>query len=152
MNEPRVNVRCQGNRNIVDPRTVKRRAERLMRLLGEADAELSILLCDDEVIWELNRDYRGKNAPTDVLSFAMSEGEAVGLGDRILGDIVISVETAKRQAREAGLETSREVASLLIHGLLHLLGYDHNRADQAAEMFAKSRELEQSILPKKKNR
>jgi len=152
MTEFRVHVSCQGNRNTVDARTVKRRAERLLLLLGQEDRELSILLCDDARICELNRDYRGKNAPTDVLSFAMSEGEEVGLDDGILGDIVISVETAGRQALEAGVETSREVASLLIHGLLHLLGYDHSSPKEATIMFEKAGELEDSILPKKKGR
>lgn len=150
MKENRVNVSCQGNRNTVDPRSVKRRAERLMRLVGKRDCELSILLCDDGVITELNREYRGVNSPTDVLSFAMSEGEDVGQGNAVLGDIVISVETALRQAREGGVSLSTEITSLLVHGLLHLLGYDHSTPEEAEIMFDKSHELEQSILLKKK--
>lgn len=134
----------------MDPRTVKRRAERLMILVDAAFAELSIVLCDDMFIQQLNRTYRNKDAPTDVLAFSMSEGEEVGFGSRILGDIVISVETADRQAREAGVSTSHEVTSLLIHGLLHLLGYDHTTPDQSRMMFAKARELEKHILAKKK--
>ena len=121
-----------------------------MILVDATDAELSIVLCDDMFIQQLNRTYRNKDAPTDVLAFSMSEGEAVGFGSRILGDIVISVETANRQAREAGVSSSREVASLLIHGLLHLLGYDHTTQDQSRMMFAKAHELEKHILSKKK--
>jgi probable rRNA maturation factor len=95
------------------------------------EVELSVVLVDDPYIQELNAQYRGKDCPTDVLSFAMEEGEddqtypGQDLGFRLLGDIVVSLETAERQAKEFGHSFEREVAFLVVHGMLHLLGYDH---------------------------
>lgn len=89
------------------------------------EAELSVLLCDDATIQELNRDYRGKDRPTDVLAFAMQEGEGTGVAPDLLGDVVISLDTARRQAPAHGRTIAGEVTFLLAHGLLHLLGHDH---------------------------
>ncbi|TCP53323.1 putative rRNA maturation factor [Tumebacillus sp. BK434] len=112
--------------------------------------EVVISLVDDEAIHELNRTYRGKDAPTDVLSFAMMEegnGEpeiffdpedAEGLEtDDMLGDIIISVPTAKRQAAEYGHSVERELAFLAVHGFLHLVGYDHGTEEEEKEMFSR---------------
>ena len=99
-------------------------------------AELSILLCDDATIHALNRDYRGKDRPTDVLAFAMSEGEGGGLHPDLLGDVVISLETAARQASERRKTIASEVDFLLAHGLLHLLGYDHQTDEEERRMNA----------------
>lgn len=104
--------------------------QKAAEILGlDPEVEVSLLLCDDIYIRELNREYRSKDLATDVLSFALEEGEepAVigGPKETLLGDIVISVETATRQAKEYGHSLEREVAFLAIHGLLHLLGYDH---------------------------
>ncbi len=110
--------------------------------------ELSILLTNDEQIAELNRQYRGIDAPTDVLSFSQLEGEQVADGDAdhvVLGDIVISVETAARQASERGCSTEDEIELLMVHGLLHLLGYDHAHAGEAERMFAR----QEAILGRK---
>lgn len=92
--------------------------------LGLAEAELSVLLTGDSAIQELNRTYRRKNRPTDVLAFPMDEAPS-GAMPRLLGDVVISLETAGRQAQSAGHSLAREATELLAHGLLHLLGYDH---------------------------
>lgn len=104
-------------------------------------SELSVMLTDDETIRQLNRDYRDTDAPTDVLSFAQSEGDMVSLPAEKqathLGDVVISMETARRQASEYGLSLDDEVAHLLVHGILHLLGHDHEVADDAARMRAR---------------
>ena len=104
------------------------------------DTEISILLVDNETIRELNRDYRDKDSATDVLSFPLEEnvegtGEPEVIGgpaERMLGDIVISVERTVEQAAEYGHSIERELAFLAVHGLLHLLGHDHetNEADQ----------------------
>lgn len=90
-------------------------------------AEVSLFLTDDKGIWEMNRDYRGIDRPTDVLSFSQIEGEpAPGIAETTaLGDIVISVETAQRQASEAGRTLDDEMDTLAVHGMFHLLGYDH---------------------------
>jgi probable rRNA maturation factor len=96
---------------------------------------------DDAAIARLNADYRGTPRPTDVLSFSQIEG-AGPEGGHLLGDVVISVETARRQARERGRPLDEEVAALLVHGVLHLLGYDHERSAAGARaMFAREREV-----------
>jgi probable rRNA maturation factor len=107
------------------------------------DTEVSILLTDDEHIKELNREYRGIDEPTDVLAFSQKEGEPIGceMNDGLLGDVVISVETAQRQAEERGHSLDEEIDVLLAHGLLHLLGYDHENSEDAKVMFAKQEEI-----------
>ena len=117
--------------------------------------EVSVLLTDDADIKHLNRDYRGIDAPTDVLAFAMRDGEDANVNPNLLGDLVISIETASRQVEtsdpfsathsslktETQLTTSNtletEVALLAVHGVLHLLGYDHQTPEQATVMFEK---------------
>ncbi|TCL34994.1 putative rRNA maturation factor [Anaerospora hongkongensis] len=100
--------------------------------------EVSLVFCDDAYIQNLNRDYRGKDQPTDVLSFALNEGEEPEIVDGpaqvLLGDIIISLETAARQAEEYNHSLEREVAYLTVHGMLHLLGYDHMTEEDKAEM------------------
>ncbi|MDR2883805.1 MAG: rRNA maturation RNase YbeY [Deferribacteraceae bacterium] len=102
----------------------------------EGDSELSIVLTDDESIASMNQQYRNKPEATDVLSFPMEE-------EFMLGDIVISLDTAARQAQEAEIDIELETAFLFIHGFLHLLGYDHETSDlNATEMF----DLQEEIL------
>ncbi len=96
-----------------------------------SDAELSILFTTDREIKKLNSSYRGKHKPTDVLSFPLREGVGGKIAGNTLGDIVISLETTKRQAKELGVTIKEELLRLLIHGLLHLLGYDHERVSPA---------------------
>jgi len=113
---------------------------RLLAALGRREAELSILLVSDRVIRRLNRDWRGRDRATDVLSFAQHEGPAVAPAT-LLGDVVISVPTAKRQAKERG-ETLRGASErLLIHGMLHLLGYDHERSATEARRMRRREHL-----------
>jgi probable rRNA maturation factor len=122
-------------------RAVKDDARALLKALGLRDAELSVVLCDDAHIRALNARWRGKDEPTDVLSFAMNEGQQVGLDDAVLGDVVISMDTAARQAAERGHSVDRELRVLLVHGLLHLRGYDHIEPADAVVMRAKEAEL-----------
>ncbi len=117
-------------------RAIAQRAERMLAAIRMEQAEVSILLCDDETIHQLNRDYRGKDRPTDVLAFAMREGEGGGVQPSMLGDIVISIDTTRRQAHERGLAIVEEATFLLAHGLLHLLGYDHRDEDERRVMMA----------------
>ncbi|MFI5366578.1 MAG: rRNA maturation RNase YbeY [Candidatus Binatia bacterium] len=117
-------------------------ARRLLHALGEERAELTITLVDDAAIHALNRDYRGKDRPTDVLAFAMREGLRAPGDAAVLGDVVISLDTAARQARRRTKSVAAEVRTLLIHGVLHLLGYDHERsAAEARHMRAVERLL-----------
>ena len=117
------------------------RAEAMLAELGLADAELSILLCDDPTIRELNRQYRRKDKPTDVLAFPMHEGPEPSPHPNLLGDVVISVPTATRQAREGDRPIIAEVTFLLAHGLLHLIGYDHATKREEREMNAQTERL-----------
>lgn len=119
---------------------VRRRAERMLEAAGQNDAELSILLCDDPTIHALNREHRGKDRPTDVLAFAMQEGPAMA-HTGLLGDVVISLPTALRQKKAADADGWQEVTTLLAHGLLHLLGYDHQDDAQEQEMNAETARL-----------
>jgi probable rRNA maturation factor len=102
-------------------------------------AELSVVLTDDATIQQLNKAYRATDGPTDVLSFSQAEGEAFAVPDGEtphLGDVIISVDTARSQAGEFGLPLQDEIAHLLVHGILHLLGYDHEDADDESVMRA----------------
>lgn len=110
--------------------------------MGSPDAELSILLVDDPQIAVLNEQYLGHEGPTNVISFPMQEGEFPELAGDLLGDVVISVDTAVREAEEAGIPWEDRFLELLIHGILHLKGYDHiNDEAEAAVMETKTREL-----------
>lgn len=121
-------------------------AKRVLLLLNLGGAELSILLVGDEEMRSINSEYRGKDRPTDVISFAMSDGEFSSLNKDILGDVVISLDTAKRQAIERGVTIVEEVNFLLIHGILHLNGYDHERSEsERLKMEKKERELIEAL-------
>ncbi len=115
--------------------SLKRVAERLLRLAGYPDHELSILLTDDVGIAELNKTYRKKTGPTNVLAFAMQEGEAALESGNLLGDIVISVDTAAREATHQKITVHHRLRILLIHGLVHLLGHDHERSAKEAKIM-----------------
>jgi probable rRNA maturation factor len=137
---PVVLVATRGRRAPVLATRLARNGRRLLRALRLAEAELSIVLVSDREMHALNRDWRGRDRPTDVLSFAQREG-AGGAPDGLLGDVVISIDTARRQAHERGDTLAREGDRLLVHGLLHLLGYDHERSAEAARMHRRERAL-----------
>jgi probable rRNA maturation factor len=129
----------------VDRRLLRQRATRVLQALGQSDAELSVTLTDDAGIAELNGSYRGKPHPTDVLSFSLLEGAFAERRGSLLGEVVIGVDVAARQARGARRSLDDEVARLLIHGVLHLLGHDHMRAAQARKMAAEEQRLWQAV-------
>jgi probable rRNA maturation factor len=125
----------------IDRRVLGRKATIVLEALGFAKSELSLSLVRDIEIRRLNRAYRGKDRPTDVLSFSLREGE-FGVVARALGDVVISLETAKRQGRENRLTLGEEVNRLLVHGILHLAGYDHEISPrEERRMKRKEREM-----------
>ena len=102
-----------------------------------AQGSVSVCIVDDQQIWALNRQYRDVDRPTDVLSFPSQDGEPIAAEpDGFLGDIVISLPAALRQAEEYGHSALRELSFLTVHGTLHLLGYDHITEPQSREMFA----------------
>jgi probable rRNA maturation factor len=129
----------------VDRRLLRSRAARVLQALSLTRSELSIALVDDATIADLNARYRGESRATDVLSFSLVEGEYADRGGNLLGDVVISVETAVLQARRAHRGLDAEVARLLIHGTLHLLGHDHEADDEARTMRAEERRLWRAI-------
>jgi rRNA maturation RNase YbeY len=114
--------------------------------IGRAEAVLTVTFIRDRAMRRLNRDYRGIDGPTDVLSFAYHEEEEAPECDETnhIGDVVISVETAGRYARELGLSFDREIEFLVIHGALHLAGYDHETDD--GEMNRVERKLRKELL------
>lgn len=132
--------------------TVQKLVEDLLRhalneegLTGET--EVSVTFMDDAAIQEVNKAYRGIDAPTDVISFALEEeveGEVAIIVEgmpTVLGDILIAVPTAERQAAEYGHTVEREIGFLALHGLLHLLGYDHLTESEEKEMFGRQKEI-----------
>lgn len=130
--------------------TVKLAVETVGTLYGAGESEVSVTLTDDAHIQALNKEYRHIDRPTDVLSFALHEGEAAapaienGPAIDVLGDIILSVGRAEAQAAEYGHSLRREIAFLTVHGMLHLLGYDHVEEEDRREM-----EQEQQIVMEK---
>ncbi|HLV79017.1 MAG TPA: rRNA maturation RNase YbeY [Chthonomonadaceae bacterium] len=128
---------------------LRRAARRLLADEGMADAEVSVVLSDDATVHALNRRYRGKDRPTDVLSFSQREPAAEGPPlpevpglPPVLGDVILSVDTAARQAAAHGVTLEEELALLTVHGILHLLGYEDETEAGAQRM----RLREQAIL------
>jgi len=110
--------------------------------LGYPDAQLSVLIVSDDQIAELNQTYLNHTGPTNVISFPMQEGPFADITPELLGDVVISADTAHREAIDAGMPMMERFNQLLIHGILHLMGYDHvNSEEEAAAMEKKSNEL-----------
>jgi rRNA maturation RNase YbeY len=136
---PRVSVRGAGNGRVC-PAAFLRRAVRatLARAAPAVLGDIAVVLTGDRKIRELNRTFRGIDRATDVLSFDIGDGLE---HDEPLGDIVISVETARRQAHEYGAPLRTELARLVVHGTLHLCGYDHREPREAARMHGMTRRL-----------
>ena len=130
---------------------LKTRGESILLILERENHELSVLLSDDKNIRTLNKQYRGIDQTTDVLSFSQSKKEETEPSSHLMGDVVISTVTAKRQASEHGLTLEEEIVLLLIHGTLHLLGFDHERSgEEAYQMKKMTQELFSRIFPNKK--
>lgn len=122
---------------------VRAAVEMVGQLYGVENGEVSVTLTNNAYIHTLNKEYRGIDRPTDVLSFALNESEEPEMLDgpevNVLGDLIISVERAEEQAADYGHSLRREVAFLTVHGMLHLLGYDHMEEDERAEMEEEQR-------------
>ena len=131
-----------------DMDAVRRAVETVGRLYGAEEAEVSVTLTDDANIHVLNREYRGVDRPTDVLSFALMESEEpeiIGGASEVLGDLVISLERVQVQAEEYGHSALRELSFLTVHGMLHLLGYDHMEEDERLEMETEQRHIMEEL-------
>ena len=126
---------------------IQNKAQIILSALGCHDAELSILIVDDDQIAELNQTYLNRSGPTNVIAFPMSQGEFSDINPKLLGDVVISVDTAQKEAVDSGSSMETRFLQLLVHGVLHLLGYDHEQTgDQARRMNEKSQELESLLM------
>jgi len=148
----------------VSTAVIRRRATKMLEHLDLCGVELSVALVDDKAIHELNRTYRHKDKPTDVLSFPLHErpagwkpkgakGAEIGAGFPFqgpIGDVILSIDTAKRQAETAERPLLDELTMLLAHGLLHLLGYDHRTDAEEREMNARTKELESAAQAQRK--
>jgi len=127
---------------------VKQSARKILGLIDERDAELSLAFVANGEIAKLNRKYRHEPEPTDVLS--STEDNIFTGRERFLGDVVISVDKAEEQAKAGGWTLEEEIDRLLIHGILHLLGYDHERSKKEARvMFAMERKISLALCGKK---
>lgn len=136
-----ISLQNRQKRVPVETRRLKRVGERALSALGRPTAECSVSLVDDSAMAALNRTYRGKMGSTDVLAFPMTEGRFGAVSPDLLGDVVISAETAARQARDRGRDVQGELALLLVHGILHLVGYDHGTAGARRRMWQKQRSI-----------
>lgn len=132
----------------VDAPQLQSQISQVLEKLDETQCELSLLLTDDKEIQALNKTYRDLDRATDVLSFPQDEDAVNESGDTLLGDVVISVETAARQAEEHHLSFNEELILLAIHGILHLLGYDHERSPQDARIMQdKTQAVFETLFP-----
>ncbi len=134
----------------VDGRALVAAARKMLAAIGEADSSLSLTLVDDEAMRSINHEHRGKDAATDVLSFPISgaresAADPAAAPERLLGDVVISVETARRQARGYDAPLQNELYRLLIHGVLHVAGHDHALAAERRAMEGEERRLAVAI-------
>lgn len=149
LRSPQVFVRSRLRRTSILQPAIESVALNILAAAGEPGAELSLDLVGDHRMRRLNREYRGRDTPTDVLAFPMREAstrvthDALRVTSGMLGDVVISVPTAARQATAHGHSVEHELAVLLVHGILHLCGYDHERGEREGRRM---RRKEQAIL------
>jgi probable rRNA maturation factor len=132
----------------IDPDITEKNADRILKMLGKKDSELSLVLCDDRYIRRLNKQYLGKDRPTNVISFPQQEGE--GIEGHHLGDIVISAQRAAAEAVKSCIPFEERLLQLIVHGICHLCGYNHEdvSADKAYEMEKKELELLEKLAEK----
>jgi probable rRNA maturation factor len=141
-----IQIRSSGTISGKNYPTIRKKLKRVLKDLGCHDGELSILLTDDRGIAELNSRYLGREGPTNVLAFPMSPAPTSDVSTGMLGDIVISVERAAREARQWGDTHEEYIYRMLIHGILHLLDYDHERTMEEAEKMEREQERLMSLI------
>lgn len=130
------------NRYRIAQKRIKKKAKTILNALESPDGELSILIVDDPEIAKLNKTYLGRSGPTNVIAFPMQEGAFGQINPNLLGDVVISLDTAAREAREDSISVESRFDQLLIHGILHLFGFDHEKtSEQTEEMTIKEEQL-----------
>jgi probable rRNA maturation factor len=147
-----IHYRSEVRRSGVDSRALKRTLRKLLAEVGERDSAISLTLVDDQTIREINREHRHKDRATDVLSFPLvipsvsrEAPQPSSEPERLLGDIVISLDTARRQAADYDAPLQNELYRLMIHGLLHVLGHDHEETEERRLMESEERRLAAAI-------
>lgn len=121
---------------------IREKAQVILNALGSPESELSIVIVGDSEIASLNSEYLHHEGPTNVIAFPMQEGEFSGVNPGLLGDVVISIDTAEKESKFAGMDIEKRFDELLVHGILHLFGYDHvSNEGEAQIMEEKSHEL-----------
>ena len=145
-----VQISNRQNNHRISKKKIHQTASVILNALDYPDAELSILIVDDQLIAQFNRQYLNREGPTNVIAFSMRQGPFSDIAPNLLGDVVISADTAHREAQSAGISTQDRFDQLLIHGTLHLLGYDHeDTVDEAQKMEEKAKELLQLLETQK---
>lgn len=138
----KIQIENQQKRIKIDKRKIRAKVTKLLKLMDCANMEISITFVDDASIQSINKQYLSKNQPTNVISFSLREGEFGDINPEMLGDVVISVDTAARDADIGNLSFDEEILFLIIHGLLHLLGYNHVNTSKANALRMKQKEKE----------
>lgn len=139
-------IENRQDKYVITPKSLKEKAQAILSALGSPDGELSILLLDDPQMAVLNKDYLQRKGPTNVIAFPMREGAFAEITPDLLGDVVISLETAEKEGLAAGMSMEDRLGELMVHGILHLFGYDHETTEiEAQRMEAKSLELLEQI-------
>jgi probable rRNA maturation factor len=125
----------------LDRAGIRRDVRKALELLGIGERELSLMFVDDEGMRTINRDYLRRDRPTNVIAFSLSEGSFGEVNPEMLGDVVISVETAGREANAAGIPVGDAILNLVLHGILHLAGYDHEKTAGRARIMSAVQEV-----------
>ena len=143
----KLQIENSQNKIKIDKRKIRSTVLKVLKILDSPDKEISISFVDDKNIKQLNKQYLGKDRSTNVLSFSLQEGEQGDINPQILGDIIVSVETAKRDALYGKLTIAQEIDFLIIHGILHLLGYNHENTTkkETNKMQQKEKDLFNAI-------
>ena len=137
-----VDIQNEQEAVLLDTDLIEQWAHKILNILGRDEVELSVVLTDNEHIQELNRDFLDRDKPTNVISFPQQEGE--GFAGNHMGDVVISVEMATEEAHECGIDTPGRIKQLLVHGICHLSGYNHE--DVAEEKVLEMEAAEEWVL------
>ena len=141
-----VQIGNRQDKHRISEKKIRQTASVILNALDYPDSELSILIVDDQQIAQLNRQYLNRKGPTNVIAFCMRQGQFSDIAPNLLGDVVISADSAQREAQSAAISMQDRFDQLLIHGTLHLLGYDHeNTVGEALRMEKKANELLQLL-------
>ncbi|MDY6990381.1 MAG: rRNA maturation RNase YbeY [Thermodesulfobacteriota bacterium] len=139
-------IEDRQDRHTIDHEEIRQKARLILEALGSPEAELSLFIVGDQEMADLNNRYLGRSGPTNVMAFAMHEGPFGEISPNLLGDVAICVDAASREARDMAITTEVRFDQLLIHGILHLFGFDHEKERDDAEAMTKKEEQLMKLL------